>query len=116
MSERGSFVTEYIYCNKCFEACKEVLCGNEKYLKGVAIPSWLGAGELPIIAGKIGSSWSGGEFCEMEHTYIPEIQKKMCEGHKIRIAVLSDSCGNLIYEFDKENIKVLDGDKEYIEE
>jgi hypothetical protein len=27
MSERGSFVTEYIYCDKCFHVVKKVLLG-----------------------------------------------------------------------------------------
>ena len=117
MSERGSFVTEYIYCDKCFEACKEVLCGNDKWLKGVVIPSWLNDdGNLPIIAGKIGGSWNGEEFCDMENEYIPQIQEKMCSEHKIRICVLSDNCGNLIFEFDKNNIKTLDGNEELKDE
>lgn len=117
MSERGSFVTEFIYCPECFKACVKVLCQNDKYLKGVTIPTWLDdCGRLPIIAGKIGSSWCGGEFNDMEFVYIPEIQKKMCDKHKIRICVLSDNCGNLIFEFDKNNVKVLDGNEELKEE
>ena len=67
MSERGSFVTEYIYCDRCFNACKEVLCKNEKYLKGIVIPSWKNENEnLPIIAGKIGGMYANEECNEMD--------------------------------------------------
>jgi len=112
MSERGSFVTEYIYCQQCFDACREVLCENEKYLKGVVIPSWTGEGNLPIIAGKIGGTSMGEEFIIMKYELIPEIQEKMCADCNIRIAVLSDACGTLVYRFNKNEIeerKVDDG-------
>lgn len=47
MSERGSFCTEYVYCHKCFDACRKVLLGDVKYLNSQEIK------ELPIIAGKL---------------------------------------------------------------
>jgi len=49
MSERGSFVTEYMYCDKCLEKMKHILIQSDKYLYGRQI------GDLPIIAGKLGS-------------------------------------------------------------
>lgn len=105
MSERGSFTTEYIYCRTCFEACKDVLCQNGKYLKGVVIPTWCeGGGELPIISGKIGGMWSGQEFNDMGNEYIPLIQEKMCNDCTIRIVVLGDSNGTAIYSFNKHEI------------
>lgn len=97
MSERGSFITEYIYCDKCFEACKEVLNGNDKYLNTRQIA------ELPIIAGKIGGLYACEEIYDMRDDYIPEIQEKMCAGHKIRIAVMAEQ-GTSVFEFDKDNI------------
>jgi hypothetical protein len=99
MSERGSFITEYIYCNKCFEACKQILLGNTKWLNSLQIH------EFPIIAGKIGGLYCGEEFVDMEHTYIPKIQELMCDFHKIRICVHSDGNGSIIYEIDKHNVK-----------
>lgn len=97
MSERGSFVTEYIYCDKCFNACKEVLCGNDKYLLTRQIA------ELPIIAGKIGGMYANEEIVDMEHEYIPQIQEKMCPDCKIRIAVMAEQ-GTSVFEFDKKGI------------
>ena len=97
MSERGSFITEYIYCDKCFNACKEVLCGNDKWLNARQIA------ELPIIAGKIGGLYACEELHDMEYKYIPQIQEKMCPDCKIRIAVIAEQ-GTSVFEFDKNNI------------
>lgn len=113
MSERGSFVTEYIYCDKCFNACKEVLCENDKYLKGIEIPSWEGEGNLPIIAGKIGGLYANEECNCMEYELIPQIQEKMCPEHKIRIAVMAEQ-GNALFEFDKNEIKDLIDERENV--
>ena len=88
MSERGSFVTEYIYCDKCFDAVKKVLCGKDKFLCSTIIPSWCDQ-RLPIIAGKIGGAYTGEELVDMEMKYIPAIEKTIC--HNIRIAVLAES-------------------------
>ena len=98
MSERGSFCTEYIYCDKCFEACKQVLLNNTKWLNSLQIH------DLPIIACKIGGLYSGEELIDMENEYISAIQELMCDKHKIRIRVHSDSNGSVTYEFDQQHI------------
>ena len=96
MSERGSFVTEYIYCDKCFQAVKKILKGNGKFLCTVVIPAWkhCDAKELPIIAGKIGGLYQGEELVEFEFTLIPLIEDVIC--HPVRIAVLAE-CGEEIF-------------------
>jgi hypothetical protein len=89
MSERGSFVTEYIYCPKCFQAAKSVLLAREKSLCSVAIPHWnqeKEGPELPIIAGKIGHAWSIAHA--MEHEIAPDLIDVLC--HPLRIAVLEE--------------------------
>ena len=88
MSERSSFVTEYIYCDECFEAVKEVMCGREKYLCSLAIPSWTGK-ELPIVAGKTGGLGGGDDVILMEDELIPELKKRIC--HTVRVAVIYES-------------------------
>ncbi len=96
MSERGSFVTEYIYCDRCLEVAKRVLLEDHKYLKGVEIPMWGGGtGFLPIIAGKVGGMYSGEEIVTFEHEIAPELAKEIC--HPMRIAVLAES-GQRIFE------------------
>lgn len=89
MSERGSFCTEYIYCASCFEVAKDVLVSNEKYLKGVVIPSWENGKELPIVAGKIGGLSPGEELWGFEKDLGPEIAVRLC--HPMRVAVLADN-------------------------
>lgn len=88
MSERGSFVTEYIYCDKCLEAAKNILIGNEKHLCSQIIDGWGGAKFMPIIAGKIGGLHPGEELIDFEYTYIPKLEKVLC--HNLRIAVLAE--------------------------
>ena len=103
MSERGSFTTEYIYCDKCFEAVKKTLLANEKGLCSIVIPSWERWDKkkflfwnitkkrfLPIIAGNVGGGFAGEELMQFELYLIPEIEKNIC--HPVRIAVLPD-CG-----------------------
>lgn len=90
MSERGSFCTEYINCASCFEVAKNVLVSNEKYLKGIVIPSWeKGGKELPIVAGKIGGLSPGEELWGFEMYLGPEIAERIC--HTMRVAVLADN-------------------------
>lgn len=91
MSERGSFVTEYIYCNACFEAAKNILKCDSKFLRGVVIPGWSGMSrpDLPIIAGKIGGAYPGEELHEFEHVYQRLLSEVVC--HPMRVAVLADS-------------------------
>ena len=100
MSERGSFCTEYIYCDKCMDACRKVLLGDVKYLNSQEIK------DLPIIAGKIGGLYAGEELDTMEMEYIPDIQELMCDDHTLRICVHSDLRGSVIYEFTKHDIKI----------
>lgn len=97
MSERGSFVTEYVYCPKCFEVLKTVLLGNDKYLKSEVVPSWESDRRLPIIAGKIGGLYGGEELDEMEHKYGLEIEAGIC--HPVRLAVLAED-GERIFRFE----------------
>lgn len=87
MSDRGSFVTEYIYCKKCFDAAKSILIRNEKYLNSTTTPHWHSK-ETPIIAGKIGGLYSGEELHIFEFEYIPKLEKLLC--HEMRIAVLAE--------------------------
>lgn len=96
MSERGSFCTEYVYCNKCFEILKKHLLGDNKYLRSITIPGWSGCSQpedLPIIAGKIGGLHSGEEFQDFENM-ASEIVGLCCN---VRVVVLSDTCGTSVY-------------------
>ena len=89
MSERGSFVTQYVYCEKCFEALKPILIQDHKYHCSISLPGWTGLEKgLPIIAGKIGGLYSGEELDTFEDEIVPLIQVAIC--HQIRIAVIAE--------------------------
>ncbi len=97
MSERGSFVTQYINCDKCFCAAKGILLHQEKYLCSVAIPHWNAANEgpeLPIIAGKVGGLYRGEELDTFEDDLVLQLESVLC--HPMRIAVLAE-CGERIF-------------------
>ena len=96
MSERGSFVTEYVYCVRCFEALKKILLHNEKYFCSQTINSWEDSPkELPIIAGKLGGLYSGEEIVSFEMETEPQIAKVIC--HPVRIAILAESGEKIIH-------------------
>ncbi|MDO8671226.1 MAG: hypothetical protein Q7O66_07315 [Dehalococcoidia bacterium] len=90
MSERGSFVTEYMGCDECFRRMRVVLEKNGKFLKGVVIPPWEGypGAFLPILVGKIGGGYPGEEWyyimCEL-------FTKENAPCHPVRIAVLTEA-------------------------
>ncbi len=91
MSERGSFITEYIYCNKCLEAIRSIFekeeCG--KYFHFIQIPKYNEVQEqdLPILAGKIGGSYRGEEIQTFEDNINLKISEKIC--HPVRLVVIA---------------------------
>ena len=107
MSQRGSFVTEYIYCEKCADAVESVLCSERhKFLCACRLPgysdpqigsetgqSW----KLPIIAGKVGGLYDGEESHVFEFELIPELAEVVC--HPVTVAVLPESCHGRVETF-----------------
>lgn len=92
MSERSSFVTDYIYCKGCLDKLKVVLLLKEKYLTGIQIPTWKdGDDDLPIIAGKIGSLGPMGEYITLMDLF--NTDNAPC--HPVRISILHD-CGDSV--------------------
>lgn len=89
MSERGSFVTEWMYCDRCAQCAKEVLGQSEKHLTGIAIP-WPHDNnlEMPIVAGRIGGLYQGEEIDAMRELIKAHLEPILC--HAVRIAVLSE--------------------------
>lgn len=94
MSERGSFVTSYIYCDKCFDLVKGALLAKHSGLCSIQIPTWVHGGPaMPIIAGKVGASYPGGELLDIE-LIADELAGKVC--HEVRIAVLAEDGEDII--------------------
>lgn len=63
MSERGSFVTQYFYCESDYKIIREALNKNSKYLC-ISPPAYWGnkENEMPIVSGKVGESSCGMEW------------------------------------------------------
>lgn len=88
MSERGSFVTEYIGCPECYKVMKVALVdGSEwKWLEALEIPG------QPIIAGKVGETRQ-----LMEPYTLPEKLDPVCAllCHHVQSVVICDG-GELV--------------------
>jgi hypothetical protein len=97
VSERGSFVTEYIYCDKCFSALKKALIedGYGDHASVLLGQSAKGEFEFPIIAGKVDGLYSGEEIHGMEYVIEEYVQPNIC--HPVRICVLADTGGEQIF-------------------
>ena len=93
MSERGSFVTQYCYCEKCFEGLKKILVSTDKYLCSTVPPSWCNQ-EIPVIGGKIGGLYDGEEIHQFDVNMRERIENALCKGHTITIAVMADGGQN----------------------
>jgi hypothetical protein len=99
MSERGTWVTEYIYCPGCVEQFKRFLVDTgcltdgSKYWSYVQLSPW-------AFAGRISGLYAGEELHAWEHM-VQEYGPMMC--HPIRIAVLAEN-GSQIFQFGGEQL------------
>ena len=94
MSERGSFVTEFIYCKKCFETAKNVLLRRDRGLCSQALDSWIEGKEIPIIAGMVGGLYPQEEIDVFEFEFKEKLETEIC--HQLRIAVVAEEGYKLI--------------------
>ena len=91
MSQRGSFVTEYIYCDACAQALGSLLTSeNHKFLCAPRLRSWQEGETLPSIAGKVGGLYDGEEVHVFELALNPQIEAVIC--HPLTIVVLPEGC------------------------
>jgi len=88
VSDRGSFITDYIYCDDCMRVVEDVFFR-------LADESWhvqrlIGDGgeRLPILTGKLRGLGDGDDLCDLEHKIAREMAKRVCHG--VRIAALPD--------------------------
>lgn len=88
MSERGSFVTQYIYCDECLKKIKKILLRKNKYLTGWQIKSWIKGKYLPIVGGKVGGLYSGEELDLLRYVLFNE-ENAPC--HPVKIAIIPDT-------------------------
>jgi len=89
MSDRGSFVTQFMYCRDCLKAAETVLATQQdQRLSGYRVPSWQGGDPMPIIAGKVAGDYVNEECVYFETDLIPRLSALVC--HPVRVAVLAE--------------------------
>ncbi len=91
MSERGSFVTQYIYCDRCFSAAYDELV-VQAHDGQLFMSSQVGS--LPIIAGKAGGWGPGDELCHFDELVFA-LSKRIC--HDMRLVVIAEASGERVY-------------------
>ena len=87
MSDRGSFVTDYVYCKKCFDVLRKVLVSHGGWID-VSVLQRPDGSDVPIMAGKISGTGGGDELVRMEFDVKPFLDDCLC--HVVRIAVLPE--------------------------
>lgn len=75
MSQRGSFISEFIYCDKCIDVLHDALHGY-KLVRG-------------IVGGFIGGLYLGEEAYMMENI-LGRMADRLC--HEARVIVMPESC------------------------
>lgn len=111
MSERSSFVTDYIYCPVCFETVKACFLDREveKYLVAEQISSWIPGEMLPIIAGKIGGLGPGDEIKVMRnaiaecHPCHPVRIVMLLESNRVETLVLNAEASQALFELKQKS-------------
>ena len=83
MSERCSFVTEFIYCDKCFDS----LIVNMERLREEKFFEPFRNGRFNIISGKIGGLFDGNSFLRIEEL-ADDLSHNLC--HDVRVVVVSE--------------------------
>jgi hypothetical protein len=89
MSERGTFVTQYIYCPNCLEAVRNCFRKHEAGKWFHAIQINMDLYPYPIFAGRISESWPGGEVFEFETEILPALEACIC--HPVRVVVMPEN-------------------------
>lgn len=103
MSERSSFVTEYIHCPECAAAVKAAFLvpPRDKWLCANVIKI-APDNEMPIVAGKIGGGYPGEELLDMQTFFKEHICEKLC--HTVHVAMLLDSGTKVFMAFNKDGM------------
>lgn len=90
MSERASFTSEYIYSWDDYKKVRAALDKKSKYLCIAAPVDW-GAGELPIVQGKVGELSYGMEY----YTLVSALEGVQVDDD-VDFVVMSDSAHSIV--------------------
>ena len=80
MSQRGSFCTEYIYCEKCYRSTLEILEREMEYVKTHE--------PAHIISGKVSGLYANEEVHIFQNDILPMIRGVVC--HNVRLVVIPE--------------------------
>lgn len=89
MSERGTFISEFVYCKHCLDSVALAICGHEFIDSSIS----QNANGLGFISGRISGMAPGSELLTFELDIIPKIEGEICK--PVRIAVLAESCSKI---------------------
>lgn len=90
MSQRGAFVTEFMYCGECFEAVRDLLNSP------IGVQSCSIANDS-ILTGAVLGSYPGEEVFYFDTEIRDKIEEKIC--HHVQIAVLAESQKGVVLDF-----------------
>jgi len=79
MSERGSLITQFIYCPDCLQKIKSALENSEDFESLTLVANY-------IIAAKTHAQWAGGEYTALQNCF----DKDNAPCHNVRFAIHSD--------------------------
>jgi hypothetical protein len=87
MSERATYITNYIFCRKCLTELESVLPLNQR---------WKDSHDFGYISGILKAYYPGEEYQLFEETYLDElILRNLC--HEIQIALIPEDSNPTIY-------------------
>jgi len=97
MSERGCFITEWIYCETCRKAVGTILKAEESnYLSCV---TFINNGA--IIAGRVNGLYNGEEIDRFKFSINKKLTKIIC--HPLRISIISED-GHKLFSLESEKM------------
>ena len=87
MSDRGCWMTEFIYCPKCREIVRGVL--SDILLEPVHIITQGPDSEMGSLHGRVSGLYPGEEIDVFENEIIPALEGRVC--HPVRLVVIAES-------------------------
>jgi len=95
MSDRGTYITDFIYCSKCLFIVESAFKRQNFNFNGCE-KFGLGSG---FCYGRISGLYSGEEIDIFENEILPEIENNLC--HKVRICIFPEATDFKVYKINE---------------
>lgn len=89
MSERGAWMTEYTYCNRCLETVRSIITEHSNEWTVTKLANY------PILAGKAKGMYAGEEIVQFETDLVEKLEAALC--HPVRFAVIAEQGQRLFW-------------------